>query len=150
MNPDDTEEAIWAFLCEAQLTGAADARRRFLQVRSWASPDLNPQNPVISGLAMQARFAGAADAKHVRALLAPHAGPLANGQGWVAAQGEGLAVTTVCTRQVGRDSRPIMRAAYECFKAGSDPERILAAAEGDRNGHDRFYAQLVGMPRKPS
>ena len=36
-----------------------------------------------------------------------------------------------------------MRAAYDCFKAGTDPERIIAAAEGDRDGHDRFYAQLV-------
>ena len=34
MNPNDTEEAIWAFLCEAQLHGAADARRRCLQVRA--------------------------------------------------------------------------------------------------------------------
>jgi len=37
VNPNDTEEAIWAFLCEARLRGAADARGQFLQVRARAS-----------------------------------------------------------------------------------------------------------------
>lgn len=27
--------------------------------------------------------------------------------------------------QVGRDPRPVMRAAYECFKSGSPPDAIL-------------------------
>lgn len=31
-NPNDTEESIWCFLCEAQLYGADEARRRFLEV----------------------------------------------------------------------------------------------------------------------
>ncbi|KAL4556239.1 hypothetical protein LXL04_038883 [Taraxacum kok-saghyz] len=31
-NPNDTEESIWCFLCEAQLYGAAEARKRFLEV----------------------------------------------------------------------------------------------------------------------
>ncbi|KAJ8467168.1 hypothetical protein OPV22_029720 [Ensete ventricosum] len=31
-NPNDTEESIWCFLCEAQLYGVEDARRRFLEV----------------------------------------------------------------------------------------------------------------------
>ncbi|XP_065854084.1 uncharacterized protein [Euphorbia lathyris] len=31
-NPNDTEEAIWCFLCEAQLYGVAQARQRFLKV----------------------------------------------------------------------------------------------------------------------
>ncbi|WCJ26914.1 Tetratricopeptide repeat (TPR)-like superfamily protein [Euphorbia peplus] len=31
-NPNDTEEAIWCFLCEAQLYGVAEARKRFLKV----------------------------------------------------------------------------------------------------------------------
>ena len=30
-NPNDTEESIWCFLCEAQLYGADEARRRFLE-----------------------------------------------------------------------------------------------------------------------
>ncbi|XP_031379616.1 uncharacterized protein LOC116194851 [Punica granatum] len=31
-NPNDTEESIWCFLCEAQLCGVDEARRRFLEV----------------------------------------------------------------------------------------------------------------------
>lgn len=37
VNPNDTEESIWAFLCEAQLEGPEAARAKFLQV----SPILN-------------------------------------------------------------------------------------------------------------
>eukprot|EP00899_Mesostigma_viride_P012155 jgi/Mesvir1/20940/Mv08011-RA.1 len=32
VNPNDTEEAIWAFLCEAQLVGPEKARQDFLKV----------------------------------------------------------------------------------------------------------------------
>ena len=32
MNPNDTEESIWAFLCEAQLHGPKVARQQMLQV----------------------------------------------------------------------------------------------------------------------
>ncbi|CAI0404920.1 unnamed protein product [Linum tenue] len=32
MNPNDTEESIWCFLCEAQLFGVHEARKRFLEV----------------------------------------------------------------------------------------------------------------------
>lgn len=38
VNPNDTEEAIWCFLCEAQLYGTEAARRRFLEV----GPDRRP------------------------------------------------------------------------------------------------------------
>ncbi|XP_031496743.1 uncharacterized protein LOC116261931 [Nymphaea colorata] len=31
-NPNDTEESIWCFLCEAQVYGVEEARRRFLEV----------------------------------------------------------------------------------------------------------------------
>jgi tetratricopeptide (TPR) repeat protein len=31
-NPDDTEESIWCFLCEAQLYGTEEARKQFLEV----------------------------------------------------------------------------------------------------------------------
>lgn len=31
-NPNDTEESIWCFLCEAQLYGVNEARKRFLEV----------------------------------------------------------------------------------------------------------------------
>ncbi|PIA44293.1 hypothetical protein AQUCO_01700119v1 [Aquilegia coerulea] len=31
-NPNDTEESIWCFLCEAQLYGVDEARQRFLEV----------------------------------------------------------------------------------------------------------------------
>jgi hypothetical protein len=33
-NPNDTEESIWCFLCEAQLYGIEEARKRFLEVSS--------------------------------------------------------------------------------------------------------------------
>jgi len=42
---------------------------------------------------------------------------------------------------VGRDPRPVMRAAYECFQKGTDPSAIRAAAR-DEGGHDAFYALL--------
>lgn len=32
-NPNDTEESIWCLLCEAQLYGVDEARKRFLEVR---------------------------------------------------------------------------------------------------------------------
>lgn len=39
-NPNDTEESIWCFLCEARLYGADEARRRFLEVsKSIFHPD---------------------------------------------------------------------------------------------------------------
>ncbi|XP_072953841.1 uncharacterized protein [Typha angustifolia] len=31
-NPNDTEESIWCFLCEAQMHGVEEARKRFLEV----------------------------------------------------------------------------------------------------------------------
>ncbi|KAL4448342.1 hypothetical protein ABPG75_005561 [Micractinium tetrahymenae] len=78
VNPNDTEESIWAFLCEAQLVGPEAARQQFLQV--------------------------------------------------------------------GRDPRPVMRAAYECFRTGADPGAIQQAAGSDKQGHDAFYALLyVGL-----
>ena len=78
VNPNDTEEAIWAFLCEAKLQGAETARKNFLQV--------------------------------------------------------------------GRDSRPVMRAAEEAFRTGADPLLIKDAARGDTVGHAAFYSNLyVGL-----
>jgi len=48
VNPNDTEEAIWAFLCEAQISSAADARTHFLEVcampHSTALPPCDAQN----------------------------------------------------------------------------------------------------------
>lgn len=39
-----------------------------------------------------------------------------------------------------------MRAAYQCFRDGTDPSAILAAAGGDTRGHAAFYAWLyVGL-----
>ncbi|KAG2452481.1 hypothetical protein HYH02_002720 [Chlamydomonas schloesseri] len=77
VNPNDTEESIWTFLCEAQMVGAEQARKQFLEV--------------------------------------------------------------------GRDSRPVMRAAYECFKTGQPPEKIMAQVT-DNGGHDTFYGLLyVGL-----
>ena len=32
VNPNDTEEAIWAFLCEARIRGEDEARKDFLEV----------------------------------------------------------------------------------------------------------------------
>ncbi|XP_022720131.1 uncharacterized protein LOC111277953 [Durio zibethinus] len=72
-NPNDTEESIWCFLCEAQLYGADGARQRFLEV--------------------------------------------------------------------GRDPRPVMREAYNMFKDGGDPEKLVAAFSNDQE-NEYFYASL--------
>ncbi|CAN1161513.1 hypothetical protein LINPERPRIM_LOCUS1690 [Linum perenne] len=73
MNPNDTEESIWCFLCEAQLYGVDEARKRYLEV--------------------------------------------------------------------GRDSRPVMREAYNMFRDGGDPEKLVAAfSNGGPNEY--FYASL--------
>ncbi|KDP23435.1 hypothetical protein JCGZ_23268 [Jatropha curcas] len=72
-NPNDTEESIWCFLCEAQLYGVDEARKRFLEV--------------------------------------------------------------------GRDPRPVMREAYNMFKDGGDPEKLVTAfSNGSENEY--FYASL--------
>jgi len=31
VNPNDTEESIWTFLCEAQMVGPEEARKQFLK-----------------------------------------------------------------------------------------------------------------------
>lgn len=72
-NPNDTEESIWCFLCEAQLYGTDEARRRYLEV--------------------------------------------------------------------GRDSRPVMREAYNMFKDGGDPGKLVAAFSGGQE-NEYFYASL--------
>ncbi|KAI8555633.1 hypothetical protein RHMOL_Rhmol05G0187800 [Rhododendron molle] len=72
-NPNDTEESIWCFLCEAQLYGVDEARRRFLEV--------------------------------------------------------------------GRDPRPVMREAYNMFKDGGDPEKLVAAFSSSQES-EYFYASL--------
>jgi hypothetical protein len=38
VNPNDTEESIWAFLCEAKLQGAGEARRNMLKARLREGP----------------------------------------------------------------------------------------------------------------
>ncbi|CAI9294140.1 unnamed protein product [Lactuca saligna] len=72
-NPNDTEESIWCFLCEAQLYGATEARKRFLEV--------------------------------------------------------------------GRDPRPVMREAYNMFKDGGDPEKLVDVFSKGR-ASEYFYASL--------
>ncbi|MFS7946203.1 putative tetratricopeptide-like helical domain superfamily [Helianthus anomalus] len=72
-NPNDTEESIWCFLCEAQLYGAAEARKNFLKV--------------------------------------------------------------------GRDPRPVMREAYNMFRDGGDPEKLVDAFSKGRES-EYFYASL--------
>ncbi|KAK7392047.1 hypothetical protein VNO78_20473 [Psophocarpus tetragonolobus] len=72
-NPNDTEESIWCFLCEAHLCGVDEARKRYLEV--------------------------------------------------------------------GRDPRPVMREAYNMFKYGGDPQKLVAAFSGSRD-NDYFYASL--------
>ncbi|XP_008807379.2 uncharacterized protein LOC103719766 isoform X2 [Phoenix dactylifera] len=72
-NPNDTEESIWCFLCEAQLYGVEEARKRFLEV--------------------------------------------------------------------GQDPRPVMRQAYNLFKDGGDPKKLVTTfSNGQEN--ECFYASL--------
>lgn len=73
VNPNDTEESIWAALCEARLSGFEAAQQNLLVV--------------------------------------------------------------------GRDSRPVMRSAYELF-AGRGTLEALAAAGEDGSPHDAFYSLL--------
>lgn len=40
VNPNDTEESIWAYLCEAQLQGPHAARENMLKVGSMAPSTL--------------------------------------------------------------------------------------------------------------
>lgn len=51
-NPNDTEESIWCFLCEAQLYGVDEARKRFLEVlvynQEWRS--IGIQDPLCGKL----------------------------------------------------------------------------------------------------
>ena len=49
--------------------------------------------------------------------------------------------------QVGEDPRPVMRAAYACFREGTPPEGIMAAVDRMRGSHDAFYAYLVRLGR---
>ena len=72
VNPNDTEESIWALLCEARLEGFDAAQAKMLRV--------------------------------------------------------------------GRDSRPVMRAAYELFQGVGTLEQLRAAAAG--GPHDAFYGAL--------
>ncbi|KAL5853926.1 hypothetical protein ACOSQ3_009044 [Xanthoceras sorbifolium] len=72
-NPNDTEESLWCFLCEAQLYGVDGARARFLEV--------------------------------------------------------------------GRDPRPVMREAYNMFKDGGDPEKLVGEFSSSP-GNEYFYASL--------
>ncbi|CAN0897181.1 hypothetical protein LINGRAHAP2_LOCUS18982 [Linum grandiflorum] len=74
MNPNDTEESIWCFLCEAQLYGVPEARKRYLEV--------------------------------------------------------------------GRDPRPVMREAYNMFRDGGDPEKLVAAFSKGGGPNEYFYASL--------
>ncbi|KAL1802258.1 hypothetical protein ACET3Z_030905 [Daucus carota] len=72
-NPNDTEESIWCFLCEAQLYGVDEARKKYLEV--------------------------------------------------------------------GRDPRPVMREAYNMFKDGGDPEKLVKEFSSGRES-EYFYASL--------
>ncbi len=72
VNPNDTEESIWALLCEARLDGFEVAQKKLLKV--------------------------------------------------------------------GRDGRPVMRAAYELFGGVGTMEALQAAAQG--GPHDLFYSTL--------
>jgi hypothetical protein len=71
VNPNDTEEAIWAFLCEAQLEGATSAQAKILRV--------------------------------------------------------------------GRDSRPVMRAAYEAFRGSGTIQQVKNKYEISRKSKNDVY-----------
>jgi len=73
VNPNDTEESIWALLCEARMEGGFEAAQKNLLV-------------------------------------------------------------------VGRDSRPVMRAAYELFKGAGTLQQLRDAASA--GPHDAFYGAL--------
>jgi hypothetical protein len=49
VNPNDTEESIWAFLCEARLQGPDAARDNMLKVTLCAAPRWLAQRQLNSG-----------------------------------------------------------------------------------------------------
>ena len=74
VNPNDTEESIWALMCEAMMSGFDKAQSDLLVV--------------------------------------------------------------------GRDVRPVMRAAYEMFRGDGSKESLKAAAASNDHDHDAFYSLL--------
>lgn len=164
VNPNDTEESIWAFLCEAQLEGPGKAREKMLQVRPGGQPHACSSLWVSHSKAATLhwsphlgiyRLAWSKLCCHSRRrVVVPATKPAHLQGGCIEGQlcGHQLAgcFPTGCVSaylQVGRDPRPVMRAAYDCFRTqGCSPETILAAAGPDNGGHATFYALLyVGL-----
>lgn len=57
VNPNDTEESIWAFLCEARFLGFAEARKRMLKVERDSRPYMRVAYSLFRGDASQADLA---------------------------------------------------------------------------------------------
>ncbi|KAL9248993.1 hypothetical protein AKJ16_DCAP02935, partial [Drosera capensis] len=92
-NPNDTEEAIWCFLCEAPLYGMDEARKRM-------------QRPL------------AAFVQEKRAFSAAEVGIFS--VSIVECVNVWYIIHVI---QVGRDRRDVMREVYTLFKDGGDPEK---------------------------
>ena len=132
-NPNDTEEAIWALLCEARLPDAeAEAAGGAASVGG---------DGTLSGAAAGAA-GGASGGSGGAGAGAGAAGPSAGGAG---AATSGFLRAQRAMLSVGRDSRAVMRAAYAVFR-GEAPLGALraaaAAAAPQARAHDAFYALL--------
>ncbi|KAF8369831.1 hypothetical protein HHK36_032142 [Tetracentron sinense] len=120
-NPNDTEESIWCFLCEAQLYGVDEARRRFLKATSFGISDGSDgcyRDPGVTNWCFEASI-GSVKLKHLFN-CSNH-------------------LHTVM--QVGIDPRPVMREAYNMFKDGGDPEKLVSSFLHGQE-HEYFYASL--------
>ncbi|KAG8363866.1 hypothetical protein BUALT_Bualt19G0067100 [Buddleja alternifolia] len=129
-NPNDTEESIWCFLCEAQLYGVDEARRRFLElsgqeyVRQYVLKICFPiYHKIVEFDTVVPTF------RMCRALMLQYKNIDMN------------VLIAYLLMQVGIDSRPVMREAYQLFKDGGDPEKLVAAFSSGRE-NQYFYASL--------
>ncbi|KHN16091.1 hypothetical protein glysoja_012067 [Glycine soja] len=68
-NPNDTEESIWCFLCEAQLFGVDEARKRYLEAINITMDCVNIQMVIHFLYELVAAFSGSREGEYFYASL---------------------------------------------------------------------------------
>ena len=112
LNPNDTEETIWKFLCDAQLVGFNQAQEQMLKV-------CLPLHAADTRHGLQVgRFPG----------INVHTG-----------------IRATCI-QVGKDRRPVMRAAYDLFQGNGSTEKVIDNFEMP-DAHCLMFHVLMVKPR---
>jgi hypothetical protein len=123
VNGNDTEEALWAFLAEAQLNGADVARTQMLKVEPFnecckCSRNIGHSHSGLGKCAAYFSYAAMASMHHCDKRCSS-------------------------VVQVGRDPRGVMRVAQMAFE-GEGPSKLIAIAEQDTSTSrsSAFYALL--------